>query len=101
MTAAAAPKRPAVRLRRDTTINLRIPMQTRDLFDAAAFVEGKTRTEFVVDSARTHAIDVLLDQRFFRFTKSEFEAFMRVMENPPEPNEKLKELMATKAPWET
>ena len=98
--AAALKKRPVVRIRRDTTINLRVPTQTRDLFDAAAFVEGKTRTEFVVDSARTHAIDVLLDQRFFRLNRSEFEAFMQVMENPPEPNEKLKELMATKAPWE-
>ena len=45
------------------TINLRIEAQTRHLIDDAAAVLGKTRTEFMIDSARAQAIDVLLDQR--------------------------------------
>ncbi|MGH7089865.1 MAG: DUF1778 domain-containing protein, partial [Stellaceae bacterium] len=47
------------------SINLRIAMQTRQLIDDAAAVLGKTRTEFMVESARRVAIDVLLDQRLF------------------------------------
>jgi uncharacterized protein (DUF1778 family) len=87
--------------RRETTINFRVSIKTRDLLDAAAEVVGKTRTQFVVDSAQTHAIDVLLDQRFFRLDENAFAAFMAVLDNPPEPNPRLRELLAKKAPWET
>ncbi|MBP0652344.1 DUF1778 domain-containing protein, partial [Mycobacterium tuberculosis] len=47
------------------SINLRIETNTRQLIDDAAAVLGKTRTEFMVESARRQAIDVLLDQRLF------------------------------------
>jgi uncharacterized protein (DUF1778 family) len=98
--AVANAKRPAAKTRRDAIINLRVPRQIRDLFDAAANVLGKSRTEFVVDSARKCAIDILLDRRFFELDKREWEAFTAVLENPPKPNEKLKKLMSSKAPWD-
>ena len=47
------------------TINLRIETHTRQLIDDAAAILGKTRTEFMIESARRQAIDVLLDQRLF------------------------------------
>jgi uncharacterized protein (DUF1778 family) len=100
MTAAAALKRRVDKVRRDATMNLRVPKQVRDLFDAAANIVGKTRTEFVVDSARKHAMEVLLDQCFFRLNEDEYAAFLGILDNPPEPNEKLKQLMSRKAPWE-
>lgn len=99
MPPTTARERP-VRSRHDTTINLRVPTQLRELIDAAASAIGKTRTEFVIESARRHAIDVLLDQRFFVLDEEQHEAFLRVLDNPPPPNEKLKQLMAGKAPWE-
>ncbi len=40
------------------SINLRIETNTRRLIDEAATVLGKTRTEFMVESARRQAIDV-------------------------------------------
>ena len=46
-----------------TPINLRVPAMARELIDRAAAIEGKTRTEFMLDSACRHARDVLLDQR--------------------------------------
>jgi len=88
------------RIRKDTTINLRLPVQTRDLIDAAASALGKSRTEFVLDSARTQAIDVLLDQRFFHLDASEMEHFLEILDRPPEPNEKLRDLLKRKAPWD-
>jgi len=97
---AVTHKGPALKSRRETTMNFRVSIQTRELFDAAAEVLGKTRTQFVVDSAQKHAIDVLLDQRMFRLDDKGFEMFMAVLDNPPQPNEKLKKLMAEKAPWE-
>jgi uncharacterized protein (DUF1778 family) len=86
--------------RREANINLRVPPQTRDLIDAAASAIGQTRTEFMVTSARSHAIDVLLDQQFFSLNAEQSKRFVDLLDNPPGPNEKLRALMAQKAPWE-
>jgi uncharacterized protein (DUF1778 family) len=100
MTAVAL-KRTAQRARRDAIINLRVPTKLRDLFDAAADAVGKTRTQFVVDSAHAHAIDVLLDKKIFKLDDAAFAAFHAALDNPPASNEKLKALFARKAQWET
>jgi uncharacterized protein (DUF1778 family) len=81
-------------------INLRVSHETRNLIDAAASVVGKTRTEFMLESARQHAIDVLLDQRLFILKPEQHDAFMRVLDNPPAPSAALKKLLASKAPWD-
>jgi|SRR6185312_6120393 len=98
MTAGA--KREASRSRRDTVINVRVSRILRDLIDRAADAVGKSRSEFILESARTHAIDVLLDQRLFSLDKNRYSAFVAALEAPPAPNEKLRQLMASKAPWE-
>lgn len=84
----------------DATITMRVPLATRDLIDSAAAAEGKTRTEFVLESARLHAIDVLLDQRVFALTAEQSIAFAAVLDNPPQPTSALKALMKQSAPWE-
>ncbi|MFZ1101326.1 MAG: DUF1778 domain-containing protein [Hyphomicrobiaceae bacterium] len=83
-----------------TSINIRVPEQTRQLIDNAAAVVGKTRTEFMLESARQHAIDVLLDQRLFFLDEDQLKAFMAVLQNPPRANRQLKKLFMGKAPWE-
>ncbi len=85
---------------RAATINLRIPRRTRDLIDAAATALGKSRTEFMLDVARQHAVDVLLDQRIFVLDDAQFEAFNAALANPPRANARLKRLLASKSPWE-
>jgi len=89
----------AGRPKADATITMRIPVRTRHLIDSAAAVEGKTRTEFVLESARLHAIDVLLDQRVFALDSEQSAAFAEVLDSPPKPNEALKALMKRPAPW--
>lgn len=98
---AVARKRTAPKSRRDAIINLRVPAKLRDLFDAAAEAVGKTRTQFVVDSAHSHAIDILLDKKIFKLDDAAFAAFCAALDKPPAPNEKLQELFSRKAPWET
>lgn len=93
-------KRTAARARRDAIINLRVPANLRDLFDAAAEATGKTRTQFVVDSARTQAIDVLLEKKIFKLGDAAFAAFLSALDKPPAANEKLKALFSRKAQWE-
>jgi uncharacterized protein (DUF1778 family) len=99
--AAAAAMQDASHTRRDTVINVRVSRVLRELIDRAADAVGKTRSEFVLESARTHAIDVLLDQRLFTLDPDRYASFMEALEAPPAPNDKLRELMSSKAPWET
>lgn len=93
-------ERPTAASRRGLTINLRVEMETRELIDTAAAMVGKSRTEFMIESARQHAIDVLLDQRLFVLDQDQHDAFMRVLESPPAPNARLRKLMTSKSPWE-
>lgn len=87
--------------RRDTTINLRLPEREKSLIDAAAAAVGKTRTDFVLQSARREAIDVLLDQRLLELDGEEWEALMRSLDDPPLPSEALRRLMGANPPWRT
>lgn len=87
-------------VRRDAVVNLRMAAIVRDLIDSAAAVLGKTRTAFIVESSRKNAIDVLLDQRLFTLNDEHYDSFVRALDKAPAPNEKLKRLMSSKAPWE-
>ena len=82
------------------SINLRIETQTRQLIDEAAAVLGKTRTEFMIDSARALAINVLLDQRLFVLDAVRYETFVQALDNPPAPGPKLRALLRRKPAWE-
>jgi len=87
--------------RRDAVINVRLSRTLRDQIDRAADAVGKTRSEFILESARAHATDVLLDQRLFTLNTEQYEAFMRALDAAPAPNAKLQRLLASKSPWET
>jgi uncharacterized protein (DUF1778 family) len=82
------------------SINLRIEAKTRELIDEAAALLGKTRTEFMIDSARAQAIDVLLDQRLFTLDPERYDAFVHALDNPPAPGPKLKALLRRVPAWE-
>jgi uncharacterized protein (DUF1778 family) len=97
----AGGKRGTSRSGRDTVINVRVSRLLLELIDRAADVVGKSRSEFILESARTQAIDVLLDQRLFSLDEDRYSAFIGALEAPPASNQKLRQLMARKAPWET
>lgn len=81
------------------SINLRIEASTRQLIDDAAEILGKTRTEFMIESARRQAIDVLLDQRLFALDAQRYDAFMDALDNPPPPGPKLRSLLRRLPAW--
>jgi uncharacterized protein (DUF1778 family) len=83
------------------SINLRIETGTRQLIDDAAAILGKTRTEFMVESARRQAIDVLLDQRLFALDTDRYDAFVHALDNPPAPGPKLRSLLGRVPAWPT
>ncbi len=81
------------------SINLRIEANTRQLIDDAAAIQGKTRTEFMIESARREAIDVLLDQRLFELDSDRYDAFVQALDSPPAPGPKLRALMRRVPAW--
>lgn len=97
-TAAVAPRASAADAK--GSINLRIETGIRQLIDDAAAVLGKTRTEFMVESARRQAVDVLLDQRLFALDPERYDAFMQALDNPPAPGPKLKALLRRTPAWQ-
>jgi uncharacterized protein (DUF1778 family) len=86
--------------RRDSTIHIRAPRQTKELIETAAGIVGKSRSEFILDSARKHAIDVLLDQRLFVLDSKQYEAFMAALDNPRPAGAKLKALLKRRPLWQ-
>jgi len=82
------------------SINLRIEAGTRQLIDDAAAILGKTRTEFMIETARRQAIDVLLDQRLFVLDSERYDAFVHALDNPPAPGPKLRSLLRRAPAWQ-
>jgi len=81
------------------SINLRIGADTRQLIDDAAALMGKTRTEFMVESARRYAIDVLLDRRLFVLNSDGYDRFIHALDSPPAPGPKLRSLLGRIPAW--
>lgn len=85
---------------RDVTINIRAQQNQRDLIDRAAQIQGKSRSEFMLESAYQKAQDVLLDRTFFGLDEAKFKQFVALLDAPTVPNEKLHTLLTTKSPWD-
>jgi uncharacterized protein (DUF1778 family) len=83
-----------------TVINLRTPLAQRELIDRAARLQGKSRTDFMLEASRDRAEQVLLDQTMFTVTAKQFKAFEALMNKPLAQNAALKRLLAKRAPWE-
>ena len=83
-----------------TSINLRIDDRSRQLIDDAAQSLGKTRTDFMVETARSLAIDVLLDRRLIALEDDQHAAFVTALDNPPAPGPRLRSLLRRKPVWD-
>ena len=99
-TVLERPTRSKSRVGRSASIHIRAPQQTKELIETAAHAVGKTLSEFTLESARQHAIDVLLDQRLFVLQSEQYSAFMRALDNPPPAGPKLKALMKRQPLWQ-
>jgi uncharacterized protein (DUF1778 family) len=84
---------------RDVTINIRAKQEQRDLIDHAAEIQGKSRSEFMLESAYQKAQDVLLDRCFFGVDAAKLAEFMAILDAPTTANPKLQKLLAAVPPW--
>ncbi|HMC60166.1 MAG TPA: DUF1778 domain-containing protein [Candidatus Solibacter sp.] len=82
------------------TLNIRIKPEVRGLIDRAAELVGKNRTDFVLEAARHAAEDALLDRTMFAVGPKAYAEFLTRLDAPPQPNERLRRSMKTRAPWD-
>ena len=93
------PRQPA---RHSGKIRLRVSEVQKEAIDRAAAIQGKSRTEFILDAAYTEATSFLLDRKFFLVDDATFEAFEKQLEATPDPLQltALKALLDRPAPWD-
>ncbi len=84
-----------------TVINLRTPPAQRELIDRAARLQGKSRTDFMLEASREKAQQVLLDQTMFTVSAKQYKAFEALMNAPLADNVAAKRLLDSRSPWET
>ena len=83
-----------------TVINLRTPPAQRELIDRAARLQGKSRTDFMLEASSEKAQQVLLDQTLFTVDSKQHKAFVKLMDAPLTGNSKVMRLLAKRSPWE-
>ncbi len=93
---ATTPKQAATR----DSLNLRIKPELRGLIDRAAQLAGKNRTDFVLEAARRAAEDALLDRTVFSVSPKAYAEFLKRLDAPPQPNDRLRRTMQARAPWD-
>ncbi len=91
---------PSVANAENTTraVNLRVREDIRDLIDQAAKIQGRSRSDFMIDAARRAAEEALLDQTLVRVDRETYEHFVAVLDQPPA-GEGYERLMAAPSPW--
>lgn len=85
---------------KNTTINIRTNEHDLAIIDRAAAVLGKTRTDFMLESSRHEAEDILLSRTFFVADDDAYEQFVELLDTPTPPTGVLRNLLRTPAPWE-
>jgi uncharacterized protein (DUF1778 family) len=85
---------------RSGTINIRVRPAERALIDQAAAAQGKTRSDFMLEASRRAAEEALLDRTVLRVDAATYDRYLAVLDAPPRPNERLRKLLLTRAPWE-
>lgn len=82
-----------------TALSLRISTKDRMLIDRAAEATHKSRTEFLLDSARAAAMDALLDRNLFVLGREEFRKFEKALKAAPKSADIVRELKERPSPW--
>jgi uncharacterized protein (DUF1778 family) len=79
-------------------VSLRVREDIRDLIDRAAELQGRSRSDFMIDAARRAAEEALLDRTLVRVDRQTFEHFLAVLDQPPA-GEGVDRLMRAPSPW--
>jgi uncharacterized protein (DUF1778 family) len=85
---------------RSEHIPLRVTSREKELIREAARLQNTHMSVFILRTAVARAEQELSDQTEFRLSPSRWEAFQKALDRPVVPNDRLRQLLHTKAPWE-
>lgn len=86
---------------RNTSINLRVTHEQRDVIDRAAALLGMSRAKFMLEVACERARAVLQDQIYFGLSSDKLLEFNAILDASTLPNPGLERLMKVQTPWQT
>lgn len=86
------PRLPAARAAVTGRMNLRIKKIDRSLIDAGAAAANLTVSEFMIESARARAAEILPDRRHFMLDAKSWNAFVVALDAPTRPSPRLAKL---------
>ena len=92
--------RNTTKARRDT-VHVRISQADRSLIDRAAESVGMTRANFILHAAQRAAEETLLNRVLTAIRPDAYDEFLKRLDRPMQPNERLQHTMRAKAPWQT
>ncbi|WP_419812318.1 DUF1778 domain-containing protein [Bacterioplanoides sp.] len=85
---------------RAAAINLRALPEQKDLIDRAASLQGKNRSDFMLEASCERAQAVLLDRTFFDLNDEQYNQFLTLLDAPIETDGDMKKLLSVVSPWE-
>jgi uncharacterized protein (DUF1778 family) len=86
----------------NTSMNLKVDIEIRNLIDCAAKLSGKSRTQFVIDAAMGHAEDVIFDRKTFLMDETALDAFTTALDvpKPQDTQRRMESLLSRPNRWE-
>ncbi len=77
--------------KKDDRVTTRIPRNVKNTLEQAANITGATLNQFIVQAALKEAQQILEAERVINLSEKDAETVFSLLENPPEPNENLKQ----------
>ena len=81
-------------------ISLRVPEERLSIIDRGAAARGQNRSEFLIESSYREAVAAISESPIIHMDDDMYDAFVAALEAPANPNDRLKSVLTTKAPWE-
>ena len=81
-------------------ISLRVPEERLSIIDRGAAARGQNRSEFLIESSYREAVAAISESPIVHMDDDTYDAFVAALEAPANPNDRLKSVLTTKAPWE-
>lgn len=76
---------------KSSRLEARITAEQKELIERAAGYQGRTVSDFVVNTVQEAAKAVIRDHEVLRLNRSQSRAFVETLLHPPEPNEALEQ----------
>ncbi len=77
-------------IRKDNTLKIRMDSITLDMMEKARTYLKLDKSKFIRQSIRQMSQTVIADHEQTRFNEEDWRAFFEMVENPPEPTERMK-----------